>query len=334
MKHARTAIILGFVVLEILVLIYLLILLYQKLDSGAVKGATSVIRLRRDEYVSMPSETFKHYHEPKADTVLNDHPVWLGYNVSYSINGDTLNERMDYEVSKPPGTFRIVSLGNSFTFGLFVNTYENYSELLEMSLQNQSCSGYEKAEVINLGVPGFDMGYSAERFRLRGVKYQPDMVIWFVMPSTFETWSERVTELEEQYIRDLSPQEIQAHEQAGEYYYPGRLAWKTLVGEMSLEERIVRQAKYFSDFSAYYTGPLVIVAGQWSHWHPYARAVMKQTVLRRPQTYLYTSLPALAEAGGLLADKHPNTKGHQMIASGIEAYLRTNRLLPCIEAAP
>jgi len=329
-RYARIGLI---VVIESVVVMYLVVKTYQKIQDMFF-SPKYVVRLSKEQYPFTSSSIFPHFYEPKPNSIVHDHPEWLGYNVSYSINSDSLNERMEYQVVKPSDTFRIIMLGNSFTFGLFVNTNENYSELLEMSLQNHTCLPYKAFDVINLGVPGYDIGYSAERYRLRGQKYHPDLVVWFVNPSTFETLSDRMIELEGQYLQKLSREEIQRHEKAGEYYFVGRRAWDQLVSELSPEERITKQVKYFADFSAYYTGPLLIVANQWSDWPKYARLAMRNAVLLRPQTWVYEELPSLSQVGALLPDKHPNVKGHKLIALGIYAYLLENHLLPCSEAAP
>jgi lysophospholipase L1-like esterase len=97
----------------------------------------------------------------------------------YTINKDTLNERYDYSVKKQPGVFRIMTIGDSFTYGLYTNTDRNWTELLEDKLNaDLRCQKSRKVEVINLAVNGYDITYTVERFLKRGIKYNPDLVIW------------------------------------------------------------------------------------------------------------------------------------------------------------
>ena len=287
-----------------------------------------ISRLDKNDYVTSVTPLFPHFYEPKSNSILNDHPEWLGYNVSYSINNDALNERMEYPIEKPANGYRILVLGDSFTFGLFVNTYENYTELLETRL-NESCSGYAGVEVLNLGVPGYDIGFSAERFRLRGQKYNPDLVIWFINPISLTGLAERKTALEQQNLKEMSSEEIRLHEARGEYYYPGQQAWNQLLQETSLNDRMTLQFGYFDTFLSSYSRPLLIVSYKWSIWPAYAQSKMKQIVLRRPNTWLYTSMPMLSSPKELFPDKHPNAFGHAAIASGILSYLESQDILGC-----
>src|SRR3990167_8089785 len=90
-----------------------------------------------------------YYFEPEANTTDTDSPDWLGTTAKYSYNSDGLNERFNYPIDKPADTFRIITLGASYVFCLYVNTPENFSELLEVELNKFSCPAYKKIEVIN-----------------------------------------------------------------------------------------------------------------------------------------------------------------------------------------
>ncbi len=287
-----------------------------------------ISRLNKHDYVTSVTPVFPHFYEPKPNAILNDHPEWLGYNVSYSINSDALNERMEYPIEKPANTYRILVLGDSFTFGLFVNTYENYTELLETRL-NETCLAYSGIEVLNLGVPGYDIGFSAERFRLRGQKYDPDLVIWFVNPISLTGLAERKTALEQQNLKEMSPEKIRLHEARGEYYYPGQQAWDQLLRETSLNDRMTLQFGYFDSFLSTYSRPLLVVSYKWSIWPAYAQSKMKQIVLQRANTWLYTSMPILSSPKELFPDRHPNALGHAAISSGILSYLESQNILRC-----
>lgn len=76
---------------------------------------------------------------------------------------------------RPPGVFRIVAVGDSFTFGNGVAAGARYSALLEQALGN----GFE---VLNLGTPGFNTPEIAATLRSPVPSLQPDFVLvqWFV----------------------------------------------------------------------------------------------------------------------------------------------------------
>ena len=275
-KHAAVFVI-GAV--EISLAVILLLLIADK-TKNLVRDPQYAIRLKRDYYRSViKSDRFPHYYEPQPDTIINDHPAWLGEYVSYSINHDGLNDRMDYPVARVPGVHRIITLGDSFTYGLFVNTTENYSEVLEDMLNAKACKDTgESFEVINLGVPAYDIGYAAERYRLRGAKYKPDVVIWFLNAFTMSSDAERKTALEEQYLKEI-PEGRQWGTVGGkEQFYPGMLAWLTQSNEVTRERREAKQVLYLREFLHTYDGLLLIVANDWDTWSASSKKLLTSSL--------------------------------------------------------
>jgi len=119
----------------------------------------------------------KYFSEPKANTVKKE--TNKSYKATYTINRDALNERFNYPIKKEKGTYRIMALGDSLTYGLYVNTNKNWTELLEDKLNKDfKFPNIKKFEVINLGVDGYDIEYTVERYKIRGKKYNPDLIIW------------------------------------------------------------------------------------------------------------------------------------------------------------
>lgn len=128
---------------------------------------------------------FKYFWQPKADSLEHPNPQLTFSKVKNRLNADGLNDRFNYSVKKPKDTFRIMVLGGSEAYGQYVDTKDNWTELLEDDLnKNLSCAPYKKVEVINLGMYGYDIAYSVERFFLKGKKYHPDMII-FLTPSLY-----------------------------------------------------------------------------------------------------------------------------------------------------
>jgi hypothetical protein len=76
--------------------------------------------------------------------------------------------------AKPPGTFRIVGVGDSFTFGTGVRAEDTFLAVLERELNKNNS---DRFEVINLGVPGYDTDNEVNMILARGVPLAPDLVI-------------------------------------------------------------------------------------------------------------------------------------------------------------
>ena len=82
----------------------------------------------------------------------------------------------EFQTKKPAGTIRILSLGDSRTFGWGLTDEETYSRRLERLLQAH-VGGGKQVEVINAGVDAWSYPQMLVYFRDFGLKYQPDYVI-------------------------------------------------------------------------------------------------------------------------------------------------------------
>ncbi len=151
-----------------------------------------------------PNERLRNYYTLPSGTTKEERVAWLSQPVSYSFNKDRLHDRYDYTPDKPANTYRIITLGDSFVYGMWVNTSQNFSELLEDKLQSAPlCKNNLKFEVINLGVPGFDLIYALERYKDLGAKYNPDLVIWFMRDENIYLNADRYHDLSMQYRNEL-----------------------------------------------------------------------------------------------------------------------------------
>ena len=89
----------------------------------------------------------------------------------------------NYSLAKAPGTFRIIVLGDSVTFGHGALAETTYPYLLEEQLRAWR-SGV-KWEVWNLGVPGYNTAQELAYLNEIGASYAPDLVIVGFFPNDF-----------------------------------------------------------------------------------------------------------------------------------------------------
>lgn len=94
-----------------------------------------------------------------------------GREVEYRINADGWRGRA-LAPEKPPGTLRLVAVGDSRTFGYGVREEERFTELL--------AGWFRKLEVANLGVSGYGVGQELLMLRRQGWRYAPDVVVLYV----------------------------------------------------------------------------------------------------------------------------------------------------------
>lgn len=103
---------------------------------------------------------------PNLDVIYADAPVITN---SAGFRGP------EVAISKPPGTVRIVGLGDSFMFGQGVADGACYLDVLRRRLDEEL--GPARAEVINTAVPGYNTVMEVETLRSVGLAYDPDIVI-------------------------------------------------------------------------------------------------------------------------------------------------------------
>jgi hypothetical protein len=99
----------------------------------------------------------------------------LPYVTNVTINSDGFRDR-DFLIKKEPDTVRIVAVGDSLTFGWGVELNESWPKILENILNSNTNS--KKFEILNLGLPTSNMEDKVDFFLLKGLKYNPDIVIF------------------------------------------------------------------------------------------------------------------------------------------------------------
>lgn len=89
------------------------------------------------------------------------------------INSQGLRD-VEHRYTKPPGTYRILVLGDSYMEALQVKLEEIFPRLLEAHL---AASAAKPVEVINTGVSAWGTDNEYLFFRREGYRYQPDLVL-------------------------------------------------------------------------------------------------------------------------------------------------------------
>lgn len=117
-----------------------------------------------------PSQTFRY---------KNGQPITTN---RYGLRDD------DFPLAKPPGEIRILSLGESGTFGEGVASEETYSQVLEKLLHARFSQ--IEFQVINAGVSSYTSYQGMTYLRREGLKFAPDLVLVYfsgndLLPSYF-----------------------------------------------------------------------------------------------------------------------------------------------------
>jgi hypothetical protein len=92
----------------------------------------------------------------------------------------------EYDIAKKDGTYRIVTIGDSFTFssGIFVPSVLLWTSQLERKLvdvrQKIFFNEVRQVELINLGYPAVGPSFELRLFELEGLQLSPDTVIQMI----------------------------------------------------------------------------------------------------------------------------------------------------------
>ncbi len=96
--------------------------------------------------------------------------VDIGYHIRVNRHG---HRGPEYPEKKPRGVFRILGLGDSFTFGWGVEEGQTFLRVLEKKLRAE---GY-RVEILNAGVPAWHSVQSLHYLLKEGARFRPDLIV-------------------------------------------------------------------------------------------------------------------------------------------------------------
>ncbi|MCE9541023.1 SGNH/GDSL hydrolase family protein [Candidatus Kaiserbacteria bacterium] len=355
----KSVLLTGLIAAQLLLIILLGAYVYEK---WGTQFALSIGSLRRENFQFGQSAALKNFFEPAAVPggrveVPKPYPGWLKSRPTYTINSEGMNSGKEYAVQKPSKTFRIITLGDSWTFGFLVNTADNYSSQLEKQLNASAACGGTHFEVLNLGVPSYDIAYSAERLRVRGEKYSPDLVVWLIHDDDFTEPNEFIVSRMEQYKSEIeksgeTPNMVLKVSNGGSKYedvqgtkpfFSGSEMNIKIAARMKAAEAVRSEwgvngmmrygISQLNRFRSTYAGPLVIFMypylGDTREVHTAVQKELQDFVSQQKNASLLSIPEDLSKIDGLLPDFHPNEKGHAIIAKDLFTYVTQHHLVPC-----
>jgi len=89
-------------------------------------------------------------------------------------NSRGIRDDVEHQWAKPPGTIRILGIGDSFAFGWGVSLEETFLKKLEHNLTQMT--GRE-IETINAGGPNWDLNQYYVYLKNFGIRYSPDIIL-------------------------------------------------------------------------------------------------------------------------------------------------------------
>jgi lysophospholipase L1-like esterase len=255
--------------------------------------------------------------------------------VDYVFNRWGLRDH-DFALEKQPGEYRIVAIGDSFTFGVGAQLDDCWTEVLERTLKAQRGG---PVEVINAGfASGHHPGMYEPWIAKDGVRLQPDVLIVGFCLNDMHPGVEMYT-----YELPDPPPVLGGHSVLASYLALQLQVWKhpgkrvrdftdRVLNEPAQWESVqaaLRRSKAVLDEHGirFLVVPFPMLSGLQEKDYPYARLMqMVRDFCASAHIECVDLLPDfLGKQDETLwahpTDQHPNDKGHALIAAGIARYL-------------
>jgi len=299
----------------------------------------------------------------EEQSIVDDPQLFWRFRPSQDMEGDERIYRInalglrDGEVTlpKPPGEYRILSLGESTTFGAGVALEETYTKVAEGSLRET----YPELRTINAGVGAYTSFQCVKYLEIEGPKLQPDMVWLFSeandglacyirnyrnvkhgsgytdkeLYDIRNRWSGMLSLLNRSDLYKLL-RAMQTGRSLRSYrkHVAGRREelqeadlWRPRVPENDRRENLERFVELCRDMGA---TPVFLIPAYWAS-KTEGDVVMRKVAEKTG--VLAVDLPGALHAGGRFADcwysleelgGHPNALGHRLMGEAIAAVLK------------
>lgn len=145
-----------------------------------VEHPPSILPSRPSGWAIIPEKSWIEYHPMLGWFHQKNKESFLQKNsltVKITTNSQGLRGKREYAILKPAGVFRILAIGDSFTFGFGVLDQETYPAVMETKIPG--------IEVLNLGVAGYGVDQLTLLYSEIGMKFQPDFVFLSLYPEDF-----------------------------------------------------------------------------------------------------------------------------------------------------
>lgn len=110
---------------------------------------------------------------PALSLIDREAPYIFSLNPDHSEISSQGFRDLEVKIPKPSGVKRLLVLGDSLAYGLFVPRQQTFSRLLERFLQEKD----EPVDVVNTGVNGYTTYNEVRFFESEGARYEPDIVV-------------------------------------------------------------------------------------------------------------------------------------------------------------
>ncbi len=291
----------------------------EQQTSGNVRGVAI------DDTNNLPSflSNFNYLLGSSLILPLEDKPKWLTHRVKYSSNSGGFNSSYDYNIEKKENTFRIAAVGDSHTYGQYVNTQDNYPSQLEklLNLKYSNCNSRNiNYEVLNLGVRGFDINYTTHLYNIMGSKYNPDLILWYIKHDDFFEIMDII--LEEAIRCENTNSKSKSPKTVAEQYYCYNRGIEYMHTKLTDRDIFEYNSERLDSFISSLNTKVIFFGyrNETSTISDYLNSIAKNNVYYY-QIAKYEDVPRVP-------DNHPNKNGYTVITNKLSNYIN-HEILGC-----
>ena len=323
MKHS--AIFVLFVILVAIQLVIIGFLGFDLRDDLRVARSYSINEIDRETIQKVEASNYENFYEINVAHYERDNQTFepTPNPITPSHTSVGFRERHLYPIDAEEDVVRIIALGDSNTYGLGVRIEDVFTEVFEDLLNTEPLCAGKKYEVINLGVPGYDLLFAEERFRLSGAVYNPDAILWLLYPNDFTEYKDEQLRLSYEYINEGVADTLDGG--VGEYTVR---EVRELYSKGDIEDL---QLSAIQNLSRYYSGNIVLFSG--SQYLDIVQHLKLRKLVSRTDT-IFSFFPFYEIPQELFLDNgHADEEGHAFIARKVYDHFSTHpELLPtCTE---
>src|SRR3989304_4141308 len=166
---------------------YKLLLPFLSISISLIISEAVIRRIHVKEYTGLPWSADKSRYQIDGKLIYvfrpNQNSVWTTAEFTEKAHINNLGFRgsEEIQIEKPQNAYRVLMIGDSFTYGHGLSDTQTIPYTLETILQNKAPSGLN-IEVINMGVPGYSLDQEFRQMLLYIPRLGPDLVVWNITP--------------------------------------------------------------------------------------------------------------------------------------------------------
>lgn len=298
-------------IIQVFICLFLILNIFVKKNKQP-----SFSSIDKNSIQKIESENLKYYYEYNPNEKVVDASEFVKKPITFIYNNDGLNDLTNYKENKDANTYRIITIGDSFTYGDHVETKNNWTEILEKKLNKKKiCKNIDKFEVINFGVCGYDIQYEIENYKTKGQKYNPDLIIWMLFDQN------RINE-----ITTGPTHQCYKENGNGQEYYPDtktlEKCYTNTIDIIDQDEINNLQINNIKKIHDYYKGNIFFI-DFWDFHSEYMNEI--NSFLKSSQLNDFGSLYGdINKDNKHMISGHPDTYGHEFIGNTIYKSLLNN----------